>query len=115
MFFDFDSFSVIFTLIFLVVIGMFIFILVKNLSQWNKNNHAPVLTVEAVVVAKRTAYHRGAGDHSMGHTSYYATFQVASGDRLELPIPHSQFGYLVELDRGRLTFQGTRFLKFERI
>jgi hypothetical protein len=33
---------------------------------------------------------------------------------MELEIPHSQFGYLVEGDQGQLTFQGTRFLNFER-
>ena len=26
-----------------------------------------------------------------------------------------EYGYIVEGDRGRLTFQGTRFLSFERI
>ena len=51
-------------------------------------------------------------DHA--RTIYYATFQFPSGDRLELEIPNSHFGYLVEGDRGDLTFQGTRFLDFQR-
>ena len=42
------------TLIFVVVIGMFIVIAVKGISQWNKNNHSPRLTVPATIVAKRT-------------------------------------------------------------
>lgn len=114
MFFGFSGFNFMFTLIFILVIGTFVFVLVKGLSQWNKNNHSPVLTVRATIVAKRAAYHHNAGEHAMGHTTYFATFQVESGDRMELRIPYGEFGYLVEQDSGRLTFQGTRFLKFER-
>ena len=55
-------------------------------------------------------------DGAMPHTAttYYITFQVESGDRMELCIPSNEYGYLVEGDRGRLTFQGTRYLGFER-
>ena len=66
--------------------------------------------MEATVVTKRTHVW---GDHS--HTNYYVTFQVPSGDRMELEIQDNEFGYLVEGDRGRLTFQGSRFLGFERM
>ncbi len=100
-------------LFFLVVLSLFVFVLVKSIGQWHKNNNSPVLTVDAKVVAKRGDYHRGTGD-SMGHTTYYATFQVESGDRLELCVPDDQYGYLVEGDLGKLTFQGTRFLGFRR-
>ena len=41
-------------------------------------------------------------------------FQVESGDRMELTVSGSDYGYLVEGDHGKLTFQGTRFLGFER-
>ena len=102
----------------LVVFAIFGVVLFRIISEWNSNNHAPRLTVSAVVVAKRghTTHHHHGGDihHSHSSTSYYATFQFESGDRLELHIPHHQFGYLVEGDRGQLTFQGTRFLGFER-
>lgn len=47
-------------------------------------------------------------------TSYYATFQVESGDRMELPVSGEQYGMLAEGDMGKLTFQGTHFLSFER-
>lgn len=105
----------------LITVLVFVFfgvVLFRMISQWNRNNHSPRLTVPAVVVAKRghTTHHHDGGNihHSHSSTTYYATFQFESGDRLELHIPHSQFGYLVEGDRGELTFQGTRFLGFER-
>ena len=47
-------------------------------------------------------------------TSYFVTFQFDSGDRMEFLINEQNFGYLVESDRGMLTFQGTRYLGFER-
>ena len=111
-------FGMMFSLPFLMFGVVFVLILVKIIGQWNKNNHSPRLTVPAVVVAKRghTTHHHDAGElhHSHSSTTYDATFQFESGDRLELHVPSSQFGYLVEGDRGQLSFQGTRFLGFER-
>ena len=105
----FDIFPIIWLLMFCLIVGLFISTLVKNARQNQKNNNSPRLTTEATVVTKRTNVW---GDHS--RTNYYVTFQFESGDRLELEIPHTQFGYLVEGDRGKLTFQGTRYLNFER-
>lgn len=48
------------------------------------------------------------------HTTYYVTFQVDSGDRMELSVSGSEYGMLVDGDRGKLSFQGTRYLSFER-
>jgi len=110
--FGFDIFPIIFFLMFFMVFGLILFTVAKSISQWNKNNHSPRLTVDAVIVARRGhSSHSSNGHHS---TSYYVTFEVSSGDRMELHVPASEFGYLVEGDRGRLTFQGTRFLSFER-
>ena len=111
--FAFGTFGIVFILIFalssLLFIGLFAFILIKNFTQKQKNDASPRIAVDAEVVAKRTYVQ---GDHA--YTTYYATFQVDSGDRMELMVPYNQFGYLIEGDRGRLTFQGTRFLQFER-
>ena len=106
----FDAlFSILFPLVFLVVLGMILFTVVGNLRTWSKNNASPRLTVPATVVAKRT-------DNTMSHTFtiYYATFQVESGDRMELEVDGSDYGMLVEGDTGKLSFQGTRYLGFER-
>ena len=109
--FMFTVFPIFFMLIFGLCVATFIYVLVKNISQTSQNNHSPRLTVPATVVGKRD--HRS---HNRDHhyTSYYVTFQFESGDRLELVVPGSEFGLLCEGDRGRLTFQGTRYLGFER-
>ena len=116
----FDMFSIMFTIVFVLVIGTFIVTAVKGIGQWNKNNNSPRLTVPATVVSKRTNvtrhHHGGANGHHHHHTSttYYVTFQVESGDRMELHVAGHEYGLLVEGDNGRLTFQGTRYLGFER-
>lgn len=118
-------FEVMFVLIFALVIGGFVFILVSGLRQWNKNNNSPRLTVDAQVVAKRInvrhhsdAHHNGAHHIDTHHTTtstfHYVTFQVDSGDRVEFHVAGQEYGLLVEGDYGRLTFQGTRYLGFER-
>lgn len=115
-----ELFSVIFMLMFLLVFGVFIFAFARGIVQWNKNNHSPRLTVDATVVAKRTNISRhhnraGAGHHMSASSTYYVTFEVESGDRMELHMPGHEFGLLVEGDKGKLTFQGTRYLGFERM
>ena len=102
-------FPIMFIAVFGIIIGTIISTLSKNAKQERKNDASPRLTSQATVVTKRTHVW---GDHS--RTDYYATFQFESGDRLELKIPRDRFGYLVEGDNGKLHFQGTRFLDFER-
>ncbi len=73
------------------------------------------------MVTKRTDVHHHHHHTSNAHhhmstssTTYYATFEVLSGDRLEFMIRDTEYGQLVEGDVGKLTFQGTRYLGFER-
>ena len=113
----FDAiFSFIFPILFLLFIGMFFFALISNLRTWNKNNHSPRLTVPATVVAKRTEVSHHHTDNTMAHTftTYYVTFQVESGDRIEFLVSGTEYGMLAEGDSGELTFQGTRYLNFQR-
>lgn len=119
--FMFGLFPIMFFLVFAMVFGTFLMTAIQGISRWNKNNNSPRLTVEATVVAKRgnttRHHHHGANGH-MHHTynnTYYATFQFVSGDRIELQMAGHEFGLIIEGDKGNLTFQGTRFLGFERI
>ena len=101
-----------------LVLVVFIIVFAKIIGQWNKNNKSPKLTVPATVVSKRTSvsshHHHHHHHHTSHSTFYYVTFQVESGDRMELSMAGHEFGLLVEGDRGHLTFQGTRYLGFQR-
>lgn len=115
----FQVFPIIFGLVFLGIMAVIIVSLVKGISQWGTNNRSPVLTVDALIVAKRmnvTHHHRDQGtmDTYTNYTTYYATFQVESGDRMELSVSGDEYGMLAEGDMGKLKFQGTRYLGFER-
>ncbi|NSC48093.1 DUF2500 domain-containing protein [Mediterraneibacter gnavus] len=119
----FNIIELLFPVIFILIFIMIIFTLAKGISTWHKNNNSPRLTVSARIVAKRknTTYHNqpNAGDTSGAHgyhttssTTYYVTFQVESGDRIEMSVSGSEYGKLTEGDEGKLTFQGTRYLQF---
>jgi len=115
---------------FIAVFGFMIAQAVKGGREWRGNNRSPVLTVPARVAAKRFsvdghhAHHQhhipddpghGMGTHThTTSTTYYAAFEVESGDRMEFRLPGKEYGLLAEGDAGRLTFQGTRYLGFER-
>ena len=107
----FSVISVLVTLIFVVVLVVFVVILIKGIGQWSKNNRSPRLTVPAAVVGKRmkVSHHNDSGS-----TRYYVTFEVDSGDRMEFTVTGPEYGMLIEGDRGSLSFQGTRYLGFER-
>ena len=99
--------------IFVLVFGIIIVTMVRGVGEWNKNNHSPKLTVPVTVVAKRSDVDRGI-ETMHTFTSYYVTFQVESGDRMEFEVSDMEYGMLAEGDSGELTFQGTRYLNFQR-
>ena len=93
MFFWMDTlFPFFFFAITAIVVATFVVIFVKGIREWNHNNHSPVLTVPAKVVAKRE--HRSHNSAADVHTStsYYATFEVESGDRMELSLSGREYG-----------------------
>lgn len=117
----FSVFSILFFLMFCLVFCLIAVQLVRGLKQRNINNNSPRLTVEAKVAAKRTEishhHHHSGDDMHFSTTSnswHYVTFEVESGDRMEFAVSGRDYGMLVEGDFGRLTFQGTRYLGFER-
>ena len=111
-------------IVFLIVIAIAVARIVKGARQRSKDNRAPRLTVPATVIGKRmdvsTRKHPVAGDLSGAHgfsttssTTYYVSFEVKSGDRMELRVGGKEYGLLTKGDSGKLTFQGTRFLSFD--
>ncbi|MDQ0157523.1 DUF2500 domain-containing protein [Robertmurraya andreesenii] len=106
-------------IIFIIVIGTFLFALTNGLKEWRRNEQSPQLSVPAIVKTKRTNVSRHTHHHDSHHshstsTTYYATFEFESGDRLELKLTGAEYGQLAEGDYGILTFQGTRYLGFKR-
>jgi hypothetical protein len=114
------SFGPVFMIIvFTIVIGGFIFVIFSGIKTWSHNNAQPVLSVWAKIVSKRTNVSSSMHNdndihHHSSSTSYYVTFEVESGDRMEFHVSGDEYGMLVEGDTGKLTFQGTRYKGFSR-
>lgn len=95
----------------LLSFGVFIFLVVRIIKNAKKDDNSPKITVPATVVTKRSLV-RHASD--MGSTRYFVTFELENRERMELSVSGNESGMLVEGDYGMLTFQGTRFVNFER-
>jgi hypothetical protein len=109
-------------IIFVIVIGSIVVSAFRGIGEWNKNEQSPRLSVPAAVKSKRTDVRRSSNVHandtlphsSSSHTKYFVTFEFESGDRQEFHVSGKEFGLLVEGDSGTLTFQGSRYLGFDR-
>ncbi len=117
--FGYNMFNIIpfiFPLMFLLILTLFVVTLVRAIGEWANNNQSPRLTVEAVGGGRRTKVwgeHNGEDGGGASKTNYVNS-GVVSGDRMELRLSGSEYGMLAEGDRGQLSFQGTRYLGFER-
>ena len=119
--FSFDYiFSILFFVAFLFVFSIFVLTGLKSITEWNKNNNSPKLTVDARVIKKRNQVsnsdyldHNGM-IHTTSSISYYVTFQVEREDQIEMRLSRKDYIMLVEGDYGKLTFQGTRYISFEK-
>lgn len=94
---------------------LFFYIVGKGIAQWVENNNSPILTVPATIMdmRRKTHHHHSGGRHHHSH-SYHILFQLDSGERLELRVKRHEYRELAVGDQGKLTYQGTRYLGFER-
>jgi Protein of unknown function (DUF2500) len=103
-----------------IFIGILLLIMIVGVSrsviQWHRNNQQPVTSAQAKIIAKRTKV-SGSMSGSVGSTStsYYSTFELTTGERLEYGVSGREYGSLAEGDEGILTYQGTRYHGFERM
>lgn len=114
----FNLFQIIFPVIFLAVLGVFIFTGIKGLKEWMHNNRQQVFNDPVMVIDKRTHIwggHHSGTHHTGAHTSYYITFEFENGDRQEFMVSGRVYGQTVPGDTGTLTWQGTRFHDFQRV
>ena len=96
--------------VFIVVIGIILLSAGKGILQWSQNNRQPLLSVDSKIVSKRTEVkHTRQTDDTMSsrtRTTYYLTFEVESGDRMEFVVNGEEFGMCAEGDEGLFAFPG---------
>lgn len=108
-----------FSLMFLLIFGLVIYNLIRAGVNYVQNATSPILTVKAKVLSKRYqvdrhTHHHGNHVHHGSSTSYYATFELENGERMELVMNGRQYGLLLEGDKGLLTYQGEWYKAFDR-
>lgn len=99
-----------------LAISFFIIALARHMGERGRNRRAPLLDVDAEVISKRTHIpHRHIRMHlPLNHSTatYYATFRMEGGDRMELRLSGEVYKRLHKGDQGRLCFQGTQYIAF---
>ena len=75
----------------------------ESIMCWLKNNRAPVHSIRANVLTTEVNGHK-----------YYACFGLEDGQMKKFPIDYYAYMSLKEGENGILTYQGTRFLRYER-
>jgi hypothetical protein len=112
----FDFTGTVIPIFLVVMVGIIAVSAGRGLLQWSRNNSSPMLTVPARIVSKRSEVRQQQeeGTTSRTTTSYYLTFEVPSGARMEFKVDGHEFGMSAEGDRGSLTYQGTRYYGFKR-
>lgn len=102
----------------LIIISLVVIVIV----QGYKNKHAPKLTVNAVITARRiTNYHSNHSSdvanqalYTVATTNFYVTFKLENGKKREFMVGPTEYNRLYKGEKGKLTYQGKRFLSFEK-
>ncbi|MDP4098705.1 DUF2500 domain-containing protein [Paenibacillus sp. P96] len=112
----FDLMGTVFPVFFVMILGIIILSAGREIMGWKRNRNEPVLTVSSRIASRRMYIQQRQLDDASptATTLYFITFEVESGDRLEFKVNGEQYGMCSEGDSGRLTFQGTRYIGFER-
>lgn len=115
----FDFAGTVIPIFLVVMIGIVAIAAGKGIWQWSRNNRSPMLTVPAHIVSKRSEVrHRQSqddgGSSGTSTTTYYLTYELDDGQRMEFMVDGHEYGMHVEGDQGQLSYQGTRYHGFQR-
>lgn len=104
-----------FTILPILFIFVFIGIIVKMITQFVQNEKSPVVATNALLIDKRHSWdsHLSGDGSTMSNDYYYLTFEFDTGSRVEYTVTRRLYHEAIENEWGTLTFQGTRFLRFE--
>ena len=103
-------FPIAFIIVFLFVLGVFIWAFLGVKKEKEQCADSPTLTVGGRVVSKTSRITGG----RKAKTDLRAAFEVESGDVLRLDVDESDFSSFAENDEGMVTFRGTRFISFKK-
>ena len=89
--------------IFLIIIVIICMVYANTIICWFKNNRAPVHSMGASVLTKE-----------INENKYYVCFGLEDGQMKRFSIDYYAYISLKEGEKGILTYQGTRFIRYDR-
>lgn len=93
----------------------FAFIVFMAISRYIKNENSPIISTKAQLIRKKRDLHThtDANGVMMSDEALILIFELDTGSELKFTVGRRVFKSVPEFEWGTLTFQGTRFLKFE--
>ncbi len=108
-----------FIVMFIIVFG---FIIVIVSLQWIRNKRSPRVVTMATISAKTIdEYHTsepfesGMGMKDEVLPIYYIIFSLEGGDSVKLRVSKLKYDKLKKGSTGKLTFQGEKYISFEKV
>lgn len=106
---------------FFVVAGLVLAAMIGYIAyRFIKDRSSPKIITLAKIKSKKIRKVKHVDRNDWGHHItynhlYYITFQLESGDTIQLMIrKRAEYERLQEGDKGKLTFQGKRYISFEK-
>ena len=104
------AFQMMFFIFFAIVVFM-------SISRYNKNENSPIISTKAKLIKKNRDINTNTDANGVMTTNetLLLVFELDTGSELRFTVGGRIFRSIPEYEWGRLTFQGTRFLKFESV
>jgi len=104
--------SSLFIVAFVIVAGLILF---SGILRYVKNENSPVVATKARLLDKRVDVHTSTDPNGVMSTNetYYLIFELDTGSTMKLAVTGRVYRNAIKNEWGTLTFQGTRFHKFE--
>lgn len=103
-----------------VALLTFSFGIILNSLSFNKavqrhNKKQPIISMQSTIVSKNLrTLHNKIGRKTETNINY-VTFELNNDERMAIIVPDYEYNLMVEGDTGSLTFQGSNFIRFERL
>lgn len=93
----------------------FAFVVFMGISRYIKNENSPVISTKAQLIKKKRDTYTNTDANGIMSTNetLILVFELDTGSELKFTVGGHIFRSIPEYEWGTLTFQGTRFLKFQ--
>jgi hypothetical protein len=99
----------------ILVFAIFALIIFMAITTYIKNENSPVISTKAQLIKKKRDVHTNTDANGVMSTNetLILVFELDTGSELKFTVGGRIFRSVQEYEWGTLTFQGTRFLKFQ--